>query len=306
MPRKKKDASLKRSQKYDASFKNWMLQQASVILPNLLPGVKYERVVNVEVIPSVMRTDKVFLVQYKGLPHILHIEFESSHDQYLPSRLLVYNAMLYRDHKCPVITMVIYPFDVTMAEPPLVVSTGKQEILKFDFRTLPLFAMEAQTYVEQHQVCMYPLVPTMQGIDADLMTQVLTELSEVYRHDQKTFSDQFAWMKLFLERNSILTPLEKEKIEERLILFEQLWEESPTIQKMRAQYYEKGITQGITQGVQRTLVEFVQVRFPELTEFAQRQAQLCKKPEVLETITRELFTAPNSGTAQQLLASMSE
>ncbi len=302
MPRKKKEASLKRSQKYDASFKNWMMQQAPVILPNLLPGVKYERVVNVEVIPSVMRTDKVFQVQYAGKRHILHIEFESSHDQDLPSRLLVYNAMLYRDHKCPVITMVIYPFDVTMAEPPLVVSTGKQEILKFDFRTLPLFAMEAQPYVEQHQVCMYPLVPTMQGIDADLMTQVLTELSEFYRHDRKTFSDQFAWMKLFLERNSILEPLEKDKIEERLAMFEQLWEESPTIQKMRTHYYEKGITQG----VQRTLVEFVQVRFPELTEFAQRQAQLCKKPEVLETITRELFTAPNSGTAQQLLASMSE
>jgi hypothetical protein len=138
------------------------------------------------------------------------------------------------------------------------------------------------------------------------MTQVLTELSEFYHHDRKTFSDQFAWMKLFLERNNILTPLEKSKIEERFVMFEQLWEESPTVQKMRSHYYEKGIAQGITQGVQRTLVEFVQVRFPELTEFAQRQAQLCKKPEVLETITRELFTAPDSGTAQQLLESMSE
>jgi len=73
-------------------------------LPLLVPGVTYEQAVNVEVIPSVMRTDKVFQVQYSGKQHILHIEFESSHDGDLPSRLLVYNAMLYRDHKCPVIT----------------------------------------------------------------------------------------------------------------------------------------------------------------------------------------------------------
>jgi hypothetical protein len=113
MPPKDEDASPKRSQKFDASFKNWMMQQAPAILPLLVPGVKYERAVNVEVIPSVMRTDKVFQVQYSGKQHILHIEFESSFDGDLPSRLLVYNAMLYRDHKCPVITMVVYPFEVT-------------------------------------------------------------------------------------------------------------------------------------------------------------------------------------------------
>jgi len=317
MPQKNKKSPSKRSQKYDASFKHWMMQQAPAILPLLVPGVTYERAVNVEVIPSVMRTDKAFQVQYAGRQHILHIEFESSHDGDLPSRLLVYNAMLYRDHKCPVITMVVYPFKVVMAEPPLIVTSGEQEILTFDYKTLPLFDMQAQPYVEQHQICMYPLIPVMQGVHADLMTQVLTELSEFYCNDRKTFSDQFAWMKVFLERNTLIAAEDKSKIEERLFMFEQLWEESPTVQKMRSQYYEQGreqgitkgitqgIEQGITKGIQRTLVDFVQIKFPELTEFAQRQARLCKNPEVLETIARELFTAPDSGTAQQLLQSLS-
>ena len=43
-----------------------MAQQTPAILPILVPGVQYEREVNVEVVPSVMRTDKVFQVRYKG------------------------------------------------------------------------------------------------------------------------------------------------------------------------------------------------------------------------------------------------
>ena len=80
-------------------------------------------------------------------------------------------------------------------------------------------------------------------------------------------------------------------------MFEQLWEESPTVQKMRAQYYEKGEVQTL----QRTLVEFVQVRFPVLTELAQRQAQLCKKPEVLQTVTRQLFAAQDEWSRAEIV-----
>jgi hypothetical protein len=66
MPPRKKKASRTQSQKYDASFKNWILQQAPVILPLLVPGVEYEQAVNVEVIPSAMRVDKAFQVRYCG------------------------------------------------------------------------------------------------------------------------------------------------------------------------------------------------------------------------------------------------
>ena len=84
-------------------------------------------------------------------------------------------------------------------------------------------------------------------------------------------------------------------------MFEQLWEESPTVQKMRAQYYEKGEVQTR----QQTLVEFVQVRFPALTELAQRQAQTCKNAEALHTVTQQLYAAPDVSAAQRLLESLS-
>ena len=96
-------------------------------------------------------------------------------------------------------------------------------------------------------------------------------------------------------------------------MFEQLWEESPTVQKMRAQSYEKGKGEGKEEGreegkvqtLQRTLVKFVQVRFPVLTELAQRQAQLCQNAELLDTVTQQLYAAPDVRAAQRLLESLS-
>jgi hypothetical protein len=308
------EESSKRPHKYDTILKDWVTQKASDILPLLIPGVEYERTVKSEIIRSVMRADVVFKVQYYGKDHILHLEFQSRFDEKLPSRLLVYNAVLHHDHKCPVITMVVYPFSVQVAVPPLIISSHEKDIVTFDFRTLPLFTMDAETCVAQHQIFMYPLVPTMHGVHADLMVQVVEELAAFYGDEKQTLSDQFTWMKVLLRRNDVISDLEKNRIEERLNMFDEIWEQSPLIQKERTEYYakgrgegkEEGIAQGELQTLQRTLVRFIQARFPELTEFAQRQAKLCTKLDVLENITQQLFTAPDRKTAQQLLTSISE
>jgi hypothetical protein len=215
--RKRKRPSYKQPQGYDSSFKDWISLQAQDILPLLVPGVKYEHTLNVEIIRSAMRADKVFKVRYYGEEHILHIEFEAGEDEQLLSRLLVYNAVLYRDHQVPVLTIVIYPFNkVKMVVPPLVIANRQKPILTFDFQTLPLFTMDAEMYVKQHLTCMYPLLPTMHGLDADMVTQVMNELSELYRDNEVTLAQQFVWMKLLLERTETIPPLEKAQIKERL------------------------------------------------------------------------------------------
>ena len=311
------------SHKYDASFKGWMDQRAPEILPLLVPGVAYEQDLNVEVIPPAMRTDKVFQVQYEGVRQILHIEFEVHPKREFRSRLMVYNAMLHYKHQCPVTTVVIYPFKISLPKSPYVVRCGGRKIQAFEFDTLPLFKMKARPYVEHHQTCIYPLLPTMPDIDVDLMEQAIRELSMLYLDpdDQDAFSDMVSWMKLLLERNQEINEVVKQQIMERVKMFEQLWEESPTVQKMRAEYYQKGevigrekgevigMEKGRAEGIeelQRTLVECVQAKFPALTELAQRQAQLCKKLEVLGPVTRQLLVAQDAEAAQKLLCSLSE
>jgi len=137
----------KQPQSYDSSLKALVQQQAPDMLPLFLPGVVYEETLNVEVIRPTMRVDKVYKVGYRGTEHILHLEFESGADSHMCSRLLAYNSMLYLDHRLPVISMIIYPFRTKMAESPLLVMSGEEAIVTFNFLKLPLFQQDAEYYV---------------------------------------------------------------------------------------------------------------------------------------------------------------
>src|SRR5436309_2091661 len=140
--------------------------------------------------------DKVFKMMYHEKEHILHLEFETGYDKQLRPRLLVYNAGLYRDYHLPVISIVIYPFRVTMAVPPLRIKSGEDEILTFRFKILPLFELDAEDLVRQHHTAMYPLLPTMKNVHAELAAQAMQELAELYHDDEVTLGQQLIWMQL--------------------------------------------------------------------------------------------------------------
>jgi hypothetical protein len=336
-PKDKRPSHKKKPQKYDTSFKALVEQHASDILPLLLPGAVYEKTLNVEIIRSTMRADKVFKVLYCGEEHVLHLEFETGSDGELCSRLLVYNSVLYRDYKIPVITIVVYPFPVQQAESPLCVRSSGKEILSFHFRTLPLFTMDAEQFVQEHRACMYPLLPTMNGVHAEMITQVMQELTELYRGDEVSLSQQFTWMTILLERTGTVTPLEKDRIEERLKMYDQLWDESPRVQRMKKQFLEQGrkeaeqerlrlqkelekkqqkiinLQENMQSMIEKaaadqevkarrsSLVSVIQVRFPKLTEFAQQQVERFDKPEILDLLMQQIVAAPDANAARLLL-----
>jgi hypothetical protein len=333
----KQPSRKKKPQKYDTSLKDWIDQQAPDVLPLLLPGTVYEETLNVEASRSrsMMRADKVFKILYYGEEHILHLEFETRSDGDLCSRLLVYNSVLYRDHKLPVITIVVYPFPVQQAESPLCIKSNGEEILTFKFQTLPLFTLEAEQFVQEHRACMYPLLPAMKGVHAELISQVMEELTELYRENQTSLSQQFTWMEIFLERTGTVTSLEKDRIEERLKMFDDLWDESPRVKKMKKQFLEDArkearkeaeqerlrVQQEAEQKIARvqqemekvsidqevkarrsSLVSVTRARFPNLTEFAQQHVELFDKPEVLDLLIQQVAVAPDANIVRFLLS----
>jgi len=286
-------------QVYDTTFKDWISQQTPAILPVLLPGARYEATLDVEIILPVMRVDKVFKILYHGKEQILHLEFQAGYDSQLKSRLSVYNAVLYHKHGLPVITIVVYPFKVTKAVSPLRVP----KILTFHFKTLALFELDAEDLVRQHRTAMYPIVPTMQNVHANLIDQIIQELEELYRDDEVTLSQQIVWLKLLLERTDTIPSIEeKERIEKRLSMFDQLFEESPMIQKLRQQSFE----QGEIHALRRILVSVTRTRYPDLAEFAQQQASHFDNSGALELLVQQVATAPDAGTVRWLLASDTE
>jgi hypothetical protein len=139
----------KQNQPYDSSTKGILHKNGPDLIPYLLPGATYLETLNIEVVRPTMRADRVYRVIYRGQEHILHLEFQTSYDRNLPARLLAYNSILYQDYQLPVITVVIYTFETTIAISPLVISSDEEEIISFNFRTLLLFEDNATTYKEK-------------------------------------------------------------------------------------------------------------------------------------------------------------
>src|SRR5205085_1182570 len=152
-------------------------------------------------------------------------------------------------------------------------------------------------------------LPAMCGFHADMAVQAVTELSERYRDDRATLTEQFIWMQLCLARTQTVELMEKINIQERLSMFDQLWEENPTIQKMRAEYRMKGLQEGLQKGLQEgrqeerqrelqglrhLLVSIVQTKYPDLVDLAQQQAIHFDNLEALHLLIQQVATAPNA------------
>jgi len=290
------------AQQYDASLKDLIEQQAAAILPFFLPGAVYERTLNVEMIRPAVRADKVFLIRYKGKKHILHLEFETGADKYMAARMLAYNGIMYHQYHLPVVSILIYPFKTTMARTPLVIENEDGLLIHFNFVVLPLFTLEAEQYVRAHATCMYPLLPTMQGVNHELMQQVMNELAELYHEDEVTLAQQYAWMKLLLERADIVPPEEKLKIMEALNMFDHLWNESPMVQKMKQESEARGEARGELHASRRMLVNLVKVRFPGLTDLAQQKAAQMSNIGAIELLVEQIATANDENIARWLLS----
>src|SRR5436309_2778375 len=296
------------AQQYDASLKDLIEQQAAAILPFFLPGAVYERTLNVEMIRPAVRADKVFLINYKGKKRILHLEFETGADKYMDARMLAYNAIMFHQYHLPVISILIYPFKTTMAQPPLIIENEGELLIHFNFAVLPLFTLDAEQYVRAHATCIYPLLPAMEGVTHELMQQVMNELAELYREDETTLAQQYAWIKLLLERSGTVPLEEKSKIMEVLNMFDHLWNESPMVKKMKEESEARGVAigeargkaEGALQVSREILINLVKARFPSLADLAQQKAAQMSNVEAIKLLMQQIATANDENIARRL------
>ena len=296
-PGRKRYNAQRSAQWYDTTFKDWIRKEARDVLPLFIPGATYEETLDVEIVRPTMRADKVFKGKYQGEDSIFNVEFESGSDTYILSRLLTYNAVLYKDHNLPVISMIVYPFRTTVAQTPLVINSGKKNIITFHFERLPLFLEEAEHYVREHITFMYPLLPTMQGTNSVMMKQIMDELAALYRDDEVTLAQQFVWMELLLERTETIAPSEKEEIQKELKMYDPLWEEHPKVKKIRVE----SRTEGEVQALRSAIVTVVKVRFPALGEMAQNKVEQINTPEVLKFLLAQISAEPEEIGVRSLL-----
>lgn len=119
-----KQASPEQQQPYDNVLKLLLENQEAVMLPYFLEDAQFVRVLDLEVLKSPLRVDRVYEIRYRREPHILHLEFEVSGSKKMATRLLVYNSYFLDKYELPVISTIVYPFETTMVESPLRADQG--------------------------------------------------------------------------------------------------------------------------------------------------------------------------------------
>ena len=301
-------------QPYDSSIKSLLEGSAAERLPHLLPGAEFVEERNIEVLKPPLRTDRVYLIRYRGQLHILHIELETGADSDMDIRLLVYHVLLFAKYRLPVISIIMYPFRTSIVESPLREMSGQDVLLMFNFLTLQLWTLDARWYVEEQAVSMYALLPTMRDADASLLLRAINEMVE--QLSGTTLARQLLWMGTFLRRTEMVSPQDKLRVEERLKMFDSLLEQDPYIQELKdrvaaeaeakgkAEGKAEGEAEGEIKGLQVAVIEIVRRRFPGLVDLTQQRVERVRKPDVLSQFVGQISTAPDEATAAWLITTL--
>src|SRR6266700_596228 len=139
--------------------------------------------------------------------------------------------------------------------------SGTEELLRFHFRVLPLYTRNAQKYVQNHAMAMYPLLATMQGADDTLLLQAIDELIDYYKYSESKLARRLLWLATFMQRADTVLPKHKHKV------------------------------------VVNTVID----RFPALVELAQQRIKQIERPEAFYLLISQLNTAPDESTARFFL-----
>ena len=310
-------------QPYDGSIKAIMQEDAETIVPLLLPGATLIEVLDIEILRAPMRVDRVYRIRYQGILHILHLEFQASADDTIASRLLIYNATLWREHKhkLPVISIIVYLFKRSVPVAPLKMMSGDREILSFHFQILTLWTEDAREYLEKRIISMYPLLPTMDHADAHLLLKAIDGMIEYYQENETELAERLLWFRIFLERTDTVSLKDKREVEERLNTFEQLLEESSFARQLRerseargraegeargrAEGEARGKAEGEVQAMRAILVDVVKSRFPSLRGLAQECVNQTDQAATLRDLIHMIVAAPDEATARAWLSSPS-
>ena len=111
-------------------------------------------------------------------------------------RLPEYHTYFRRKYKLPVLSIVVYPFQTTVIESPIEEKSGSEILMSLKFRTLCLWKLKAEDYVQKQLFHMYALLPAMQGANELLLRRAIDELVAHYRENDGRLAREFLWFGL--------------------------------------------------------------------------------------------------------------
>jgi hypothetical protein len=286
-----KDDNESQQQPYDRALKSLMEDHAAEMVPELVPGARFIEEKNNELTRLNLRADIVYLIEYNGELRILNMELQTDAEKQMAFRMLVYNLELYDKYQLPVISVVLYPFEMSIPEPVFQTEASSKTRIRFDHDVLCLWTIEAEPFLQKHIVSMYTLLPAMKGITASKLLQAIAEMEQSYTGEH--LRRHLRRFRTILRRSRTLSAQDKQIVENSMRSYDSLLESDPEFQQKMAE--------ARIEGQQKLLMFVVKTRFPALVQQAQQKVIRLQKEDDLYRLTELMLGAPDEKIAQWVL-----
>jgi hypothetical protein len=286
------------SQPYDNALKALMGEHAAEIIPQLVPEIEVIYEQNNEIKRENLRADLVYKTKVRGKDRTLNMELQTGPDSEMVHRMLRYHFELYLLYRRPVISVILYLFETSIPESPFR-ECEDEELLTFYYKVVALWTLDARTFVAQQVISIYPLLPGMKGANASLLIRVMMEMEQHY--PRLEFARQLRRFTNILHRTKTVSEQDKQIVEEKMheIQYDSLIDEDPVFQERLA----KIKAESELEGAQNMVVDFVEARFPSLTDLAQQRVTSIRNKEMLSQLAKQVATAPDENALRWLLDS---
>ena len=138
---------------------------------------------------------------------------------------------------------------------------------------------------------MYTLLPAMQNATASLLIQAINEMEQQYV--MLHLARHLVRFRTILRRSTTVSPQDKQKVEERLHMYDSLLDLDPELQERMAK--------AKLSGQQEMVIEVIQLLFPNLAETAKNQVIHLDDPDKLSLLVKQIATAPDEPAARWIL-----
>ncbi len=235
----------------------------------------------------------------EGEPELLlfHFEVQTQRRREMPYRMFEYYALLRLRRRLPVLPIVVYlaPGAGGLVQEGYTESLFDTEILTFRYNVVGLPDLSAANYLDLDN----PLGPTLSALmHSDEGSRVVRRLASMQKRSLLLTDDARRSLLLnIIERYLPLNAAEEAELQERIA--------QPELREVRdviTSYEERGIEQGIRQGILRgkhqAVLLVVRSRFGEVPEAVVSQIEAVTEATELDTLLQRALTAAD---AQDLL-----
>jgi len=171
--------------------------------------------------------------------------------------------------------VVIFLFKCAVEQPPYGVSCGNKVILsEFHYDAIRLWEVDPQSFLEEHSVPLYVLLPAMKDPTLDMLRQAIREIKAYY--DPERATERLAQFYCVLYGTTTVSDEVKDMIEKELSMSTQYVDfmtQTPLFQQM----LKEGKAEGMAEGMAEFIVQLLRIHFSEakaeLAELALRDIQ---------------------------------